>query len=134
MTFYDYRRMLKKAINEVFGQRLREARLRAKIPQDKLGVQIGLDEGTASARVSRYETGVHEPPFDIAVKLAHVLNVPTAFFYCENEDLSNFLLLWKNLSEAEREAVTSIAEKLLSSRSDSNTEKIVAFKSILLSL
>lgn len=46
----------------LFGRRLREARQLADIPQDRLGVKIGLDEHTASARMSRYETGVHEPP------------------------------------------------------------------------
>ena len=42
----------------LFGQRLREARLRAGIAQDRLGVLIGLDEGSSSARMSRYEIGV----------------------------------------------------------------------------
>jgi transcriptional regulator with XRE-family HTH domain len=41
----------------VFGTRLREARELAGIPQDKLGVMIGLDESSSSARISRYETG-----------------------------------------------------------------------------
>jgi transcriptional regulator with XRE-family HTH domain len=45
----------------LFGRRLREARIRVGIPQDKLGVLIGMDEGCSSARISRYETGVHEP-------------------------------------------------------------------------
>ena len=53
----DFRRMIKKEPATAFGRRLRAARLRADIPQDKLGVKIGLDEGTASVRVSRYETG-----------------------------------------------------------------------------
>ena len=43
----------------VLGHRLRQARKWMGIPQDKLGVAIGLDESTASARISRYETGVH---------------------------------------------------------------------------
>lgn len=35
----------------LFGRRLREARLQFGIPQDKLGVMIGLDEGCSSARM-----------------------------------------------------------------------------------
>ena len=62
-----------------FGRRLREARLRADIPQDKLGVAIGLDEGTASARISRYETGTHAPPYDVAQEIAKVVRVPVAY-------------------------------------------------------
>ena len=45
---------------------MRSARERLGIPQDRLGVLIGIDEGSASARMSRYETGVHEPPVAIA--------------------------------------------------------------------
>jgi transcriptional regulator with XRE-family HTH domain len=43
------------ATSNVFGRRLREARESLGIAQDKLGVMIGLDEGCASARMSRYE-------------------------------------------------------------------------------
>lgn len=49
----------------LFGRRLKEARFRADIPQDRLGVMIGLDEGSSSARMSRYETGIHELPFRV---------------------------------------------------------------------
>jgi transcriptional regulator with XRE-family HTH domain len=36
------------------------------LPQDKLGVLIGIDERSSSARMSRYENGVHEPPIQVA--------------------------------------------------------------------
>lgn len=88
-----------------FGRRLREARRRAGIPQDKLGVKIGLDEGTASARMSRYETGVHEPPFGVAVKLARALRVPAAYFYCEDDELAALVLVWGHLSKSERKRI-----------------------------
>ena len=71
--------------NTLFGRRLREARLRAGIPQDKLGVMIGMDEGSSSARISRYETGTHEPPFATAEKLATALSVPALYFYCNDD-------------------------------------------------
>ena len=64
----------------LFGRRLREARLRAGIAQDKLGVMIGLDEGSSSARMSRYENGVHEPPFIWVERMANALSVPAAYF------------------------------------------------------
>jgi len=94
----------------VFGQRLKQARLRADIPQDKLGVKIGLDEGTASARISRYETGVHEPQFGIAVKIANVLRLPAAYFYCEDDELANLILLWGRASDAERNRIKAIID------------------------
>jgi len=76
----------------LFGQRLREARLRAGIAQDKLGVMIGLDEGCSSARMSRYENGVHEPPFAIAEQLAKVLGISACYLYCRDEKLAQMIL------------------------------------------
>lgn len=105
--------MHRKEPTTVFGRRLRAARLRADIPQDRLGVKIGLDEGTASVRVSRYETGVHEPPFSIAEKLARVLRIPTAYFYCADDELANVLLAWGHLSKSERKHIKEVIEATL---------------------
>ena len=93
-----------------FGRRLRQARRLKGMPQDKLGVAIGLDEGSASARMSRYETGVHEPPYSIAVRLAEVLDIPTAFFYCEDDQLSSLLLIWNQLTEQHRQELLAMAK------------------------
>ncbi|MFM0543708.1 helix-turn-helix transcriptional regulator [Paraburkholderia strydomiana] len=97
----------------LFGRRLRGARRQADIPQDKLGVQIGLDEHTASARISRYETGVHEPPFEIAQKLAKALCVPTAYFYCEDDDLAELVLAWERLPRSERKHLRKLVDTKL---------------------
>ncbi|MFK0378361.1 helix-turn-helix domain-containing protein [Pandoraea sp. NPDC090278] len=94
----------------IFGRRLREARRRLGIPQDVLGVRIGLDEGTASARISRYETGVHEPTFGIALKLAEVLSVPAAYFYCDDDGLAEIVLLWGRLPKSKRKHLRAMAE------------------------
>ena len=91
--------------SSVFGKRLREARQGVGMPQDKLGVKIGLDEGTASARISRYETGTHAAPFDIARKLAKVLRVPTAFLYCEDDELAAVILAWGRLPKGGKKRV-----------------------------
>ncbi|CAD6543395.1 helix-turn-helix domain-containing protein [Paraburkholderia metrosideri] len=105
--------MTTKQSASLFGQRLRGARRRAEIPQDKLGFQIGLDEHTASARISRYETGVHEPSFEIAMKLAKVLRVPAAYFYCEDDDLAELVLTWGRLSKHERKHLRKLLEAKL---------------------
>lgn len=91
----------------IFGARLRQARRRANLPQDRLGVEIGLDEGSASARISRYESGVHEPPYSTAAKLAEVLRVPTAFFYAEPDELANLIQAWGEMSKDERDRLRS---------------------------
>lgn len=94
--------------SSLFGLRLREARLLAGIPQDRLGTAIGLDETTASARISRYETGVHAPPVEIAARLAMVLNVPTPFLYCEDDELAEVIQAWHHLSKNERSRLLAL--------------------------
>jgi transcriptional regulator with XRE-family HTH domain len=93
----------------LFGRRLRDARLRAGIAQDKLGIMIGLDEGCSSARMSRYENGVHEPPFLIAEQIAKVLGLSACYFYCSDERLAEIILNYSTLSDAEREAYYPIS-------------------------
>lgn len=83
----------------LFGRRLRDARLRAGIAQDKLGVMIGLDEGCSSARMSRYESGVHEPPFAIAEQIAKVLGISASYFYCSDDRLAEIILDYTQQSE-----------------------------------
>lgn len=99
---------MSKRPESVFGQRLREARERAGLPQDRLGVLIGLDEGSASARISRYETGVHEPPFEVALKLANVLGVAVAYFYCPEDELAEVILSWPGLSKADKRRIAAV--------------------------
>ncbi|QHE84896.1 helix-turn-helix domain-containing protein [Hydrogenophaga sp. BPS33] len=96
----------------LFGRRLREARSRAGIPQDKLGVAIGLDESSSSARMSRYETGVHEPPFATAQALAKVLKVPVAYFYCDEDRLAEFLIQYGGFDVRGRRKVLAFAAEL----------------------
>ena len=105
-TFYDYRRMVStfSPSRSLFGRRLREARLRAGIAQDRLGVMIGLDEGCSSARISRYESGIHEPPYMLAEQLAKVLGLSACYFYCSDDRLAAIILDYSTLSEIERQS------------------------------
>jgi len=100
----------------VFGHRLRAAREAASIPQDRLGVMIGLDEGSSSARISRYETGTHQPPFEIAEKLAAVLRVPTAYLYCRSDALSELLLAASDLNADELSRLRKSAVRIRRNR------------------
>ena len=89
----------------VFGRRLREARLRSGIAQDRLGVMIGLDEGCSSARMSRYENGVHEPPFPVIESIARFLKVPVAFFFCDDDRLAEIMCIYSSASEKTRQVI-----------------------------
>jgi transcriptional regulator with XRE-family HTH domain len=92
--------MYDKPPRSVFGLRLRQARECAQLAQDRLGVLIGLDESCSSARISRYETGIHQPPFEVAEKIAEVLNIPTAYLYCRDDVLADLLLAMHPLDSA----------------------------------
>jgi transcriptional regulator with XRE-family HTH domain len=83
----------------VFARRLRQARKVVGIAQDKLGVLIGLDEHTASARMSRYESGIHQPPIQTAQLIAAQLSVPLAYLYCDDDRMAHILLRLPLLQE-----------------------------------
>lgn len=91
--------------SSVFGKRLREARLAAGIPQDRLGVLAGLDETTASARISRYESGKHAPPFSFAERLANLLHVPTPYFYTADDRLAALIVAFGKMSATRQTAM-----------------------------
>ncbi|WP_131024637.1 helix-turn-helix transcriptional regulator, partial [Klebsiella variicola] len=48
--------------------RLKEARIRASLSQERLGILAGIDEATASPRMNQYERGTHAPDFSLACK------------------------------------------------------------------
>lgn len=96
----------------IFGKRLKNARQRLGIPQDRLGWAIGLDEHTASARMSRYETGVHEPPYSLAQRLAQALGIQVAYFYADDDELAELILRWGTLGQAERTQLQSLLDTL----------------------
>jgi len=76
----------------IVGRRMRERREALGLAQEKVGVAIGLDESSARARISRYELGVHEPPFATVKLLARALDVPPPYMYCEEQDIAELLL------------------------------------------
>ncbi len=66
-------------------------------------MKIGLDQQTASARISRYESGVHEPPIKTARQLADALNVPLGYLYCDDDRLAEIILAAGKLPEQDQQ-------------------------------
>jgi len=89
----------------VLGKRLKEAREALGIPQDKLGVLIGLDESCSSARISRYESGTHQPPIQTIERLAKELGVPVPFLFCEDELLAKLIVEIAKLSNRQKQDI-----------------------------
>ncbi|KZY87537.1 transcriptional regulator [Oleiphilus sp. HI0081] len=78
-------------IQSPFPKRLKEARNAAGLSQKQLGIRAGLDEFTASPRMNQYEKGTHAPEFSLVKSIAKVLNVPTAYFYAEEDELAELI-------------------------------------------
>jgi len=77
-------------------QRLKQARKRQGLSQKQLGILAGIDEFVASARMNQYENGVHAPDFKTVLALSRVLNIPTAFLFCIEDELADKILDWSN--------------------------------------
>ena len=92
---------------------MRQARRRVGLAQDRLGVLIGIDEHSASARMSRYENGIHEPSIATAQRMAVAMKVPLAYFYCDDDLLADILLASSELTNEDKRAVlATINERL----------------------
>jgi len=77
------------------------------LSQEKVGVQIGIDESSSRARISRYEIGTHEPPVETARLIAKALGVPLAYLYCDEEDVAALLKELATQSASQRKALVS---------------------------
>ncbi|RYH41429.1 MAG: XRE family transcriptional regulator [Alcaligenaceae bacterium] len=95
----------------LFARRLKAARLRKGISQERLGVDAGVDEFSASARINQYERGKHTPDVLMASHLARVLGVPLSYFWAQEEDEAELVRLFGGLSvRLRKQAVRNIEE------------------------
>jgi transcriptional regulator with XRE-family HTH domain len=101
-------------IRLVFQQRLKEARLRIGLSQKDVGIEAGLDPFVASARINRYEVGVHEPDLSTISRLAQALGVPAAYLFAEDDRLARLILAFDSLSVAEKERLLKSIESTAS--------------------
>lgn len=93
--------------SNVVGRRMRSRREELGLSQEKVGVQIGIDESSSRARISRYELGTHEPPVETARLIAKALGVPLAYLYCDEEDVAMLLKELATQSVSQRRALVS---------------------------
>lgn len=104
-----------RSTSSIVGRRLRERREALGLAQEKVGVAIGLDESSARARISRYELGVHEPPYETVKLLAEVLQATAPYFYCEQEDIAELLLALHAIPAQHRKDMVKTMVDLVSS-------------------
>ena len=94
----------------IIGIRIKQVRIAKGLTQEAVGVAIGLDESTAGVRISRYETGIHEPDIKTLKKIANVLEVPFVYMYCERDDLADLL---KHLVLLDRNQIKKIQKQVI---------------------
>lgn len=94
------------------SKRLKEARKRAGLNQHEVGVRAGIIEDNASAKINQYEQGVHIPRYPRAQDLARALNVPTAYFYAESDDLAELLYYYQRASHRQRQVLLKQVQQL----------------------
>lgn len=94
------------------GRRLKEARKAAKMSQERLGIEAGLDPMSASARMNRYELGERTPDLDVVARIAKVLGVPVTYFFAESEDEATLLARLHRLTKTQRAAVMAFIDEL----------------------
>ncbi len=96
------------AARSVWATRFKQARLASGLSQKELGIKVGLDEFVASTRINRYEVGVHRADYPMSMRLAAVLDVPTAYFFCEVEEAAKMVLAFHKATKAARRAAVKV--------------------------
>jgi transcriptional regulator with XRE-family HTH domain len=89
----------------VVAKRLKEARLRAGLSQKRLGIKAGIDQFAASARINQYERAKHHPDVLTVQRLAKVLEVPSPFFYAQDDLLAAWILVFDRVRPSVRKSV-----------------------------
>jgi len=91
-----------KRANSPLARRLKEARVRKKVSQKELGILVGIDKFSASSRMNQYEKGRHAPDYSMVQRLAEFMEIPACYFYTEDDQLADMILLFSRLDEGAR--------------------------------
>ncbi len=94
------------------AERLKEARLHVGISQKQLGIQAGIDDFSASARINQYERGKHMPDLQTLTRLAAVMGVPVPYFYCQDAELAAVIVKFSALGKAQRKRLLGLIGEL----------------------
>jgi transcriptional regulator with XRE-family HTH domain len=103
--------------------RLKEARKKANLSQKALGVRIGMDESSASARMNQYEKGKHTPDISTLKAIADELGVPLSYFFCEDEISAELVVNLNKLSQTDKQKVLDMTAQLIDESSDDSSSK-----------
>lgn len=99
-------------MSALLAKRLREARLKAGLSQEKLGVLAGIDEMSASARMNQYEREKHVPDLSMVERIASVLNLPAAYFYAVNDTEAELLQRFHRLKAKHKKHLLELIKEM----------------------
>lgn len=85
-------------------------RIKRELSQRELGILAGLDPFVASARINRYEVGVHAPDMATAQRLAQCLQIPLAYLFATDDRLARAILAFDQLSARQKDRLLSQLE------------------------
>jgi transcriptional regulator with XRE-family HTH domain len=108
--------MPEKAINEVFAARLKAARKALGLSQASVGGLMGLPEETSSARVNRWEKGVHPPSLESAELLADALGIPLPALVSRDDMLAELIAGYALLPKTQQQAILTSVQKALGAK------------------
>lgn len=101
-----------KNVMSTLTKRLKEARLRAGLSQEQLGIRIGLEPESASTRMNRYELGKRVPDLELVERIAAELKLPAAYFYAVEDDEAELLALFYRLNKEGQKRVVDVAREV----------------------
>jgi transcriptional regulator with XRE-family HTH domain len=96
--------------SSLLGKRLRDRRKLLELSQEAVGVSIGLYESCSRTRISRYESGIHEPKIATVWLLSKALNAPVAYFYAEKDEVAELILKISQMSDEEIEYIKTMID------------------------
>lgn len=88
--------------------RFKSARKAAGYTQQQLGMALGMEPNTASARMNQYEKGKHTPDYQTMKRIADELGVPVAYFYSDDDLLAELICALGRLDDKEKEEILKI--------------------------
>ncbi|MDV3514694.1 helix-turn-helix transcriptional regulator [Stenotrophomonas sp. C1657] len=92
--------------------RLCQARELRGLSQREVGVRMGLDKDTASARISRYESGAMSISLEALFEMAKALEVPPAFLLASSPGMADAILALGGESQDQQEHLAQLLTQL----------------------
>lgn len=96
----------------IVAARLRQARDVRGLSQREVGIRMGLDKDTASARISRYESGSMSISLEALFKLAEALDVPAAYLVAPSAGMATVIAAISKQPAGEQETLTDLLNAL----------------------